>query len=459
MTFLLMILLPWAMAAGCFALRPNTRLGISAALATLGVVIIFLVNLPLDEPVRSLGIALAIDRPGQVLIGALLLAVGTAYVAWTALPVGENTPASLLVVLGLVLAALLFQSAVPALTLLLMAAALGILLIVDTRSVRATLRAPREIAAAVIRLVLLMIGTLLLVMGYTLSSTPPNASSFGTILMWTGVAIWAGLIPFHVTLADLAEDTTPYVFLCAVVLPQAVVLAVFERMSGTQPLIAPGVSHLLLLVATCITIVGAPLLARGTVRRAMAFVLLGNVGQIVLGMVLDVSAGGVSLVASHVLSAALICSSIALLEVHVPGQSTVGEPWRERPIAAAGLVIGLLLLLGVPGVGSFAPKLTLWQAAWRDGALAFGILAVGTVLLARAAIQLVRALLFTPAERREADRRAHWRRRVAPGGTPASDVATLPVVVPSYVPITLRSWTVLLIVIAVATAIDTLLPS
>ncbi|CAA9255284.1 MAG: hypothetical protein AVDCRST_MAG93-1937 [uncultured Chloroflexia bacterium] len=458
MTFLLMILLPWAMAAGCFALRSNARLGISAALATLAVVIIFLVNLPLDEPVRSLGIALAIDRPGQMLIGALLLAVGTAFVAWTALPVGQNTPASLLVVLGLVLAALLFQSAVSALTLLLMAAALGTLLIVDAQA-GTTLLAPRAIASAVIRLVLLLIGTLLLVMGYTLPSAASDAFSLSTVLMWTGLAIWATMIPFNITLADLAEDTTPYVFLCAVVIPQAVVLAVFERILRVQPLVAPGVSHLLLLVATGITIVGAPLLARGTVRRAMAFVLLTNVGQIVLGMVLGVSAGGVSLVASHVLSAALICSSIALLEVHVPGQSGAGEPWRERPIAAAGLVIGLLLLLGVPGLGSFAPKLILWQAAWRDGALAFGILAVGTVLLVRAAIQLVRAMLFTPAERREADRRAHWRRRVAPVGAPASDVATLPVVVPPYVPVTLRSWTVLLIVIAVATAIDTLLPS
>ncbi len=459
MTFLMLILLPCAVAAGCFVVRPSLRLGIQAALATLVVEFIFLLRLPLDEPVRSLGFALAISSADKVLIAALLLAVCSTYVAWTSLPVGESTPASLLVMLGLLIGALLLQSTVPALLLFLAGAGVAILLLVDTPAYQRSLLQPRTIAASVIRLVLLMVGALLLVMGYTLLPSS-GAASFSTTVMWLGMLVLAGLLPFQFTLAGLAEDISPHTFLGVVVVPQAVVLALFERILRTQPPATGGTVHLLVLLVVGISVIGMPLLARGTVRHAMAFVLLANVAQIVFGMALGISAasGGMSLLSAHVLGATLLCSSLALLEVHVPGQRDTVTPWRDRPIAAAGLIAGLLMLVGLPGTGGFASKLLLWQFAWRDGALAFGILVVGTVLLVLAGVQIVRTMLFASAEQREADRREHWRRRVAPVHGSTNDVNTLPVALPTYVPLMLRSWTVLLIVIAVVTAIDTFLP-
>ncbi len=458
MIFLLMSLLPCAIAAGCFVLRPNTRLGLYAGLATLAVELIFLLQLPVNIPARSLGVELAADVSGQVLIGALLLAVSSAYVGWSALPVGRYALPGMLVILGLSIGALLLQPIVPALLLLLIAVAISTALIVDTSSEKNVLLAPRALATALIRLVLLLLGALLMVMGYLL--LPPSLDvSFGTLLMWLGLLVWAGLMPFHFTLAHLAEDTTPHVFLCVVVV-QALVLALFQRIVGAHPASVSELPHTLLLVVAGTTAIGAPLLARGTVRRAMAFVLLANVGQVVLALVLGMVGSSVlPLLAAHVLAATLICSSIALLDAHVAGRSDTGEPWRERPIAAAGLAVGLLMLLGVPGLGGFAPKLALWQTAWRDGPLAIGIVAVGTLLLIVAAAQVARAMLFTSTEQRDAERRQHWRQRITPGNAPESDVTTLPVTPTAYVPAPLRYWTLALIAVAVASAIDTLFPS
>jgi hypothetical protein len=459
MTTLLLILLPCAIAAGCFAAGWQGRLATWAALATLLAEALFVLRLSLDAPVHLLGVTFAVDAPLRMLIAAVLLAVASAYVGWTALGVGLNTPPLMLVVLGFVLGALMLQTAVSAMVLLTVAAGTVIILLLDAPNNR-VLTSPRAVAAAVIRLASVVVGAFLLVLGFNFLAPGTTTTTLGTVALWIGLALWLGLIPLHVAIQYIAQTTTPYVYVCAVVVPQVVMLALFERILGVQSVVGTGVGHTMVLLAIGVTVVGAPLLARDTVRRAIAFALLASIGQIAFGMALDGTEGGRSLplLTAHLLAATLICSSVALLEAHVPGSSSTVDPWRARPIAAAGLVVGLLMLC-VPVLGGLGAEPALWVRAWQDGVLASVILALGTVTLAVAAWRIGHAMLFLPPERREVERREQWRRRVAPTTATVSDIASLPVEAPHYVPLTLRWWMALLIVVAVAMAIDTLLPT
>ncbi len=76
MPYLLLILLPFAMAGGCFILRRQTRLVAQAGFGAAVVEAALLWGTPLDEPARLLGSTLQMSGLGQLLVGAATLVLG-----------------------------------------------------------------------------------------------------------------------------------------------------------------------------------------------------------------------------------------------------------------------------------------------------------------------------------------------------------------------------------------------
>src|SRR5579859_6644897 len=97
MAYLLLMVFPAVMSASCFILRKETRLVIMAAVMTMLVEIVLVILIPLDQPVRLLGMTLVLDALSRLfLIGFFCVAI-LAFLASLHIPHGENfVPVSLL---------------------------------------------------------------------------------------------------------------------------------------------------------------------------------------------------------------------------------------------------------------------------------------------------------------------------------------------------------------------------
>jgi formate hydrogenlyase subunit 3/multisubunit Na+/H+ antiporter MnhD subunit len=109
---------------------------------------------------------------------------------------------------------------------------------------------------------------------------------------------------------------------------------------------------------------------------------------------------GVALLTSlnHILGLAIMTIGLTLLEQPIAGRREQAGAMRERPIAALALLLGTLLLVGVPPLSGFVPKLMMLTAA-AETAWAMQILIGGSfVLSSLAATRMLRRVLLLPPE-------------------------------------------------------------
>ena len=108
-----------------------------------------------------------------------------------------------------------------------------------------------------------------------------------------------------------------------------------------------------------LTVFGAPIFAYGAARRMLALLLVANIGQLVLGLVLLTPASVRSTLLgapAHALAVALMTLGAGMLEARVPGRRETAPLLRERPLAAAGRIAGVLVLAGMPPFGGWTAK-------------------------------------------------------------------------------------------------------
>jgi formate hydrogenlyase subunit 3/multisubunit Na+/H+ antiporter MnhD subunit len=101
---------------------------------------------------------------------------------------------------------------------------------------------------------------------------------------------------------------------------------------------------------------------------------------------------------NHVLGIALITLGLSLLELTIPGRREQAGALRERPLAAAAFLLGVLLLLGVPPFSGFLSKLMLLVASQERGWLMTLIVGVSLVLSGAAGAKLLRRVLLQPRD-------------------------------------------------------------
>ncbi|GAB4111370.1 MAG: proton-conducting transporter membrane subunit [Roseiflexaceae bacterium] len=416
MSYLLIILFPLAMAAGCFVLRKQQGVAVAMAVATAITEALLVNGLPADQPARLLGLIVVLDPLTKLFLLAYVAMIAVAAVATLRIPHGENFLPVALITLGLVGAImLLLQEPFTVALLLVSSSVLAVLAIVDLPSGSAVLVGRVVIATALKYLVLLLVAGVAMYMAFVLMTIYEPGEAAGRVsparltlaLMAIGFGIRLALVPFHSWLPDLVEHAAPMVTVLVVALLNSVALlfwvqslqffplVVFENERGMALLMAGGVLTTLL--------GGGLALAQANMRRMIGYLLIYNAGMILFGLATttpDGLAGALYEAFNQTIAVTLLLVSVGLLERPDGRPATQMRQdllWRW-PIASTGLLVGGMALLGLPPLSGFAGKLLLYEAAAKIGGPYLALLLISTGLAALAFTKLARERLFGAPE-------------------------------------------------------------
>lgn len=415
MLYLLLILFPFAMAASCFILRKRTALVITAAVGVMLTQMALVTQIPLDEPVRLLGVTLTLTALTRLFLVVFLCLGAVAFLAAWRLPHGENFVPVGLLILSLIGTTLLLQDLFIVSLLLVAAGLAAVLAIVDLPTGAGVLVGTRTIATALKYLVLMLIAGVLMYLSFVLADIyrpgelPGRISParFVLALMAAGFAIRLALIPFHTWLPDMVQDAAPMVSMLVVaVINSASLLVLLLALQFFPVLLAENPFGLVVLRggALATSLLGGLLaLNQATIRRTLAYLLIYNSGMVFYGLAAASTlglTGAVFEAFNQTLAVTLIFLSLGLIER--PDGRTPGvvrrDLLRRWPVAGLGLLGGGLALLGLPPFNGFASKMLLYQAAAQRGWVELLALLLATALAGLALARLAHERLLGPAE-------------------------------------------------------------
>jgi formate hydrogenlyase subunit 3/multisubunit Na+/H+ antiporter MnhD subunit len=415
MLYVLLILFPITMAASSFALRKQAGLTVVLGIATIAIQALLVYWMPIDRPVRLLGLTLMLDPLARLFLLAFFAIGATSFLVTHSVPHGENYIPVALLILGLIGTLLLLQEPFTIALLLVSAGVIAILAIVDLPTGSPGLVARAVIATALKYLVLMVMAGVVMYMAFVLITiyvpgTLPGRVSPARLtlaLLVVGFGLRLAIVPFHSWLPDLAEHAAPMVSLLVITVINTTSLLflvqslqffpiiVFENDRGMTILMAIGVITALF---------GAALaLAQERMRRSIGFLLVYNAGMILFGLATasaDGLAGALFEAFSQLIATTLLFVSLALLERPDGRPANVVRRdllWRW-PVAGIGLLGGGTALLGLPPLSGFAGKLLLYQAAGRQGGIYLALLLLATSIAALAFTRLAREWLFGAPE-------------------------------------------------------------
>jgi formate hydrogenlyase subunit 3/multisubunit Na+/H+ antiporter MnhD subunit len=415
MLYLLLILFPISMAAGCFVLRKRTELVIATAAAVLFTQMWLVVQLPLEEPSRFLGMTLSLNELNRLFM-LVFLGIGViSFLATWHLPHGENFIPVTLLVLSFICAILLLQDPFIVSLLLIWVGIAAVLAIVDLPANAGVLVETRVIASALKYLMLMVIAGVLIYLGFILAyiyrpgELPGQTSRAPLILalLTAGFSLRLALIPFHTWLPDLVEDAAPLVssLVIAIINTTSLIVLIISFQRFPSLLVDNPSGLVLLRVGALLTSVLAAIMSinQPSLRRTIGYLLIYNSGMIFYGLS-SVSLVGLTGAIFEALNQALIVVllmvSIALLEQ--PDGRPPGvvrrDLLRRWPVAGIAFIGGGLALLGCPPMNGFASKILLYQAASQSGWWELLLILFSTVLAGFAFFRLVKARLLGPSD-------------------------------------------------------------
>ncbi len=413
MIYLLLILFPLAAAAGAFILRRDSTLAGWAGVGAVTAELWLALTAPVNQPARLLDVSVNYNELSQLFLTTFCIG-GLAMTLLAAVrPEGEYFVAALLLILGLSAAILILQEPFVVASLLFLASLLGGLQLVDQPADSPVLMQPHTIGMALKYTLLVALGGVLLLIGFVLAtaftgqlaSTGPVLTHTIFALLLIGFCIRVGLLPFHLWLPDVLDEAPPPTIFVQLGLLTALSFPVLLVALQTQPQLLVGNSsgqRLMLGLGFLSALGGGALaLAAAHTRRAIGYLAVANMGLLATGLAMTNAAGvGAALLGalSHVLGLTLIALGLALLEQPVPGRREQAGAMRERPMAALALLLGVLLLLGVPPFSGFLPKLLLFSAVAGESGVV-GLLVGGALVLnGVAGARLLSQALLRPSE-------------------------------------------------------------
>lgn len=417
MLYLLTMLFPISMAATCFLLRKQTGLVIIIAVGVVLTQMLLVAQIPLDAPVRLLGVRLTLNPLTRLFLIVFLSVIALSFVASWHLPNGENFIPVALLILALMSGILLVQNPFIVSMLLVGSGMAAVLAIVDLPPGAGMLVSTRVLATAIKYLVLMVIAGVLSYFSFVLADFYQVGVSVGSTrlapfilaLLATGFALRLALIPFHTWLPDMVEDAAPMVsaLVIAVINTTSMLVLVLSFESFPVLLIDNALGLFLLRIGGLITVVLAGLLAlvQTSIRRTLAYLLIYGNGMVFYGLVSQSSLGvrGAMFEAfNQVLAVALIFVSLGLIErpdgrPPLPGAGRQ-DLLRRWPVGGLGFLCGGLVLLGLPPFSGFASKLLLYQAAAEQHWAEMLVLVLATVLGGLALLRLAGNKFLGPSE-------------------------------------------------------------
>lgn len=413
MIYVLLIVFPLAMAGGSFVLRRQSQLVTWAGVITVMLELWLALSAPIDQPARLLQISIGYNALGRLFLAMFCLATLISVLMTLASTHGEHFVATALLILSGSAAILIIQEPFVVAALLLLTSLLGGIMLVDQPLDSPTLLRPQTIGMALKYTLLVVLGGLLLLIGFILTTafeqqlarTGPTLTRVIFGLLIAGYSVRVGLIPFHLWLPDVVDDTPPVTILEQTGLLTVLAVPVLLVALQTQPQLLVGNTsgqRLLIGLGGFSALAGGvmALLTHGQ-RRAIAFLTIANLGLITIGIGLNSPAGltGALLAAlNHVFGLALLLLGLALLERPVPGRREQAGAMRERPLAALAVLVGVLVLVGVPPLSGFVPKLLLIVAGREQGWLISVVIGGSLLLSGLAGARLLRQLLLQPRD-------------------------------------------------------------
>lgn len=422
MLYSLLILFPIAMAASSFVLRKQAGLTVVLGIVTIILQAALVWWLPIERPVRLLGLTLVLDPLARLFLLAFFAIGATSFLATSAIPHGENYVPVTLLIISLVGTLLLLQEPFTIALLLVSAGVIAVLAIVDLPIGSTGLVGRAVIATALKYLVLMVMAGVVMYMAFVLITIYTPGSIIERVsparltlaLLVVGFGLRLAIVPFHSWLPDLAEHAAPMVSLIVITVINTTSLLFLIQSLQFFPIIVfendRGMT-ILMTVGVLTAIFGAVLaLAQENMRRTIGFLLVYNAGMILFGLATassDGIAGALFEAFSQLIATTLLFVSMGLLERPDGRPANVIRRdllWRW-PIAGLGLLGGGVALLGLPPLSGFAGKLLLYQAAGQQGGQYLALLLISTGVAALALTRLARERLFGSPEDLSQDER------------------------------------------------------
>jgi formate hydrogenlyase subunit 3/multisubunit Na+/H+ antiporter MnhD subunit len=415
MSYVLLVTFPVALGASCFLLRKETQLVIGLSVAALIAQLLLVLSMPVDQPVRLLGLTLNLDPLGRLFLSSFPVVTALMVLATQRLPHGEHFVSIALIIIGVASAmVVLLQEPFVVALLLVSAGLLSVLAIVDLPTGSPTLVEPKVIASALKYLVLMAFAGALAYMGFVLInvyrpgiSLDQSAPRLVLALIVVAFGARIALVPFHSWLPDLVEDASPLASaLIIAVLNTTGLLFLISVFQFFPTLVAENERGLQLLtwLGAIAALVGAFLaLVQDCPRRIIGYLVVYNAGMILFGLATTTSiglAGAVFEAFNQTLAVPLLMVSLALLEQpdgRPPKAMRRDMLWRW-PVAGSGLLGSGAALIGLPPLSGFASKMLLYEAAARNGVLLLTLLIGATALALLALARLARDWLIGAPE-------------------------------------------------------------
>ncbi len=404
MLMLVFIGLPLAGAVYTFLLVQYRRLVLWAAVLILLLEVYLCARLPLEKPLRLLGATLEITPTDRLLLYGLFLVTAAVLLVAQSLSQGDLPVPIGLFILGLSNAIILLDDPI-VIALLLEVAGLAVVLgTVDRPQGPVGLLPASTLMAGLKYLTMMILSGLPLVIGFLLLGRylemPQEVFwarlSFGLIVVGFGLSLAA--IPFHLWFPDLAGHTSTAVLGLLVALVQGAALAFLGSFFFDFPdlLAKLGAARTYLMVGAVAAAVGAALLAAGQSRwkRLAAYAASFEIALILYALAQGNAAGLANafwMMLHRLVALVLLLVCVGTLEWSTGRDDLAGLVGigHRLPVVAAGLLAATLSLAGIPPLGGFVGRWTLFGLALEQG---WGYLAGLVVATALFLLAMVRAL-------------------------------------------------------------------
>jgi len=228
---------------------------------------------------------------------------------------------------------------------------------------------------------------------------PAGTAAFTVAFLVVGFGTKAGLAPFHPWLPDAhAEAPIPVSVLLSGVMIKMAAYALARTTSMFFPawstltlfLVALGVLSMLLGILLAMT--------QDDLKRMLAYSSVSQIGYVVAGIGLGTYLGcygGLYHLVNHAVGKSLLflCVGAVIYATGLRRISELGGLKAKMPFTSACFIVGALMISGLPPLGGFMSKLTVFLALARSGLWWAAVIAVVTgiltmVVLVRPAIAL-----------------------------------------------------------------------
>jgi len=213
---------------------------------------------------------------------------------------------------------------------------------------------------------------------------PDWATGLGIVLVGFGMLFKVAIVPFHVWTPDAYEGAPSPVTAFISVGPKAAAFAMFLRifLGAFEPNIAAWRTVMWVAAAATMIFANTAALTQDNVKRMLAYSSIAHAGYALMGIVAGTAMGLWSVMLYMLIYTFMNMGAFGFV-ILLESRGYAGETIRDyaglakrHPAAAAGMLIFMLGLAGIPPTAGFMGKLYVFSAAVEAGYVGLTVIAV-----------------------------------------------------------------------------------